>query len=154
MNDLALLRFNERGALSSLLAIEEHLQKAAPGSSAWCCRKHALTCIDHHLAEAVNHAGRIDPRKAEELRRLRLQAELVLHPNRPNAPIHVGDVARLRNQARAVFGDPTMSSSCGVCAKDGLAGFGWNYDSGLTGVLTFVAIGLGLDYLIRLWRER
>jgi hypothetical protein len=133
-NDLELLRYNQRGALAQLLAIEEHLQQQPPGvPSSWCARKHTLLCCDHHLAEAVNHASRIDPRLAETCRALRAEAERVLQPHRPGAPLDLGAVARLRNRMREVFGDPTLapSSSCSVCSNDQLAGLGQGKSQGV-----------------------
>lgn len=136
-DDRALLTFNERGALSQLLSVEEHLQQLPPGvNNSWCVKKHSLLCCDHHLAEAINHASRIDPQLAERYRRVKDQAERVLQPSGSGALPNLGDVAKLRNAMRQAFGDPTATGkSCGcktgrckssICSKDrsGMSGLG------------------------------
>lgn len=120
-NDRKLLTFNERGALSQILSIEEHLQQLPSGvDNSWCVQKHSLLCCDHHLAEAVNHASRIDPLLAERYRRIKIQAERVLKPSEPGVLPKLGEVARLRNSMRQAFGDPTAVSGkpCSICSKD------------------------------------
>lgn len=115
----ALLDYNRRGALTGLLAIEEHLQQLPQNADrSWCVKKHALLVCDHHLAEAVNHAARQDPRKAEACRKLRALAEEILKPSEPLHLPNLGDVAKLRNALRSVFSDPTLVESCSICSKD------------------------------------
>jgi hypothetical protein len=122
--DRALLAYNEQGALSNCLAIEDHLASLPPGvNNSWCAKKHALLCCNHHLAEAINHASRISPELGERYRALRLEALAVLQPD-VNSPLpSLGDVAKFRNSMRRAFNDPTLKESCSLCSQDG--GMGW-----------------------------
>lgn len=134
--DERLLDYNKRGALSSLLAVEEHLAQLPPGvNKSWCAKKHSLICCDHHLSEAVNHASRIDPRLAEQCRKLKAEAEAVLRPGDHGYLPSLGDVAKLRNGLRRAFSDPTLGVGCKTCSQDGLAGL----SSKETGVALIVA---------------
>lgn len=119
--DRELLAYNEQGALSNCLAIEDHLASLPPGvNNSWCAKKHAMLCVNHHLSEAVNHASRINPQLGARYRQLRDMAAGVLKPD-VRAPLPVlGDVAKFRNAMRRTFGDPTLEESCGVCKQDGL----------------------------------
>jgi hypothetical protein len=120
MSAKELLTFNERGALANVLAVEEHLAQLPPGvNNSWCAEKHSLAAVDHHLKEAVNHASRISPKKAHGYRLLLAKAERVLQPSAPGSLPQLGAVANLRNDMRAMFGDPTLADrSCSVCSKD------------------------------------
>jgi|GEM_PF-3468308 len=135
-----LLDYNKRGALASLLAIEEHLQQLpADVDRSWCVKKHSLVCTDHHLTEAINHASRVDPQKAALCRKLKAAAEKVLRPGDPMHLPRLQDVAALRNELRRAFNDPTLGYGATVCAKDGtlsgLSGSSW-------GTWAFIALGL------------
>jgi hypothetical protein len=122
--DRALLSYNENGALSNCLAIEDHLASLPPGvNNSWCAKKHAMLCVNHHLSEAVNHASRIDPQLGARYRKIRDLAAEVLKPD-VRAPLPaLGDVASFRNTMRRAFNDPTLTESCAVCKSDGGLGF-------------------------------
>ncbi len=122
-NNRALLSYNEQGALSNCLAIEDHLASLPPGvNNSWCAKKHAMLCCGHHLAEAINHASRISPELGDKYRRLRNEAVRALRPGMREPLPKLGDVAAFRNHMRQVFSDPTLIESCELCSKDGLAG--------------------------------
>ena len=125
-----LLNYNNRGALSHMLAVEEHLQqlggKEAPHSH--CVRKHSLLAVDHHLSEAVNHASRIDPAIADDYRDFRERAQRVLRLDGqdlrqpPKEPLDLGEVAAMRNDFRRMIGESTVDVPCSTCDLDGGAG--------------------------------
>lgn len=123
--DKALLAYNQQGALSNCLAIEDHLASLPPGvNNSWCAKKHAMLCCGHHLSEAVNHASRISPELGARYRSLRSEAEQVLKPGLDQPLPSLGDVAKFRNHMRRVFNDPTLVESCSLCKQDGLGGLG------------------------------
>jgi len=119
-DDRGLLSYNQNGALSNCLAIEDHLAALPPGvNNSWCAKKHAMLCVNHHLAEAVNHASRISPQLGARYRALKVEAERVLKPDVRKPLPSLGEVAAFRNSMRRTFGDPTLVESCAVCRKDG-----------------------------------
>jgi hypothetical protein len=119
-DDRGLLSYNQHGALSNCLAIEDHLASLPAGvNNSWCAKKHAMLCVNHHLAEAVNHASRISPQLGERYRALKEEAERVLRPGLREPLPTLGEVANFRNAMRHTFGDPTLVESCSLCKKDG-----------------------------------
>lgn len=139
-----LLSYNEHGALSNCLAIEDHLASLPPGvNNSWCAKKHAMLCVNHHLAEAVNHASRISPALGERYRALKVEAEQVLRPGLKQPLPTLGEVAAFRNRMRQAFGDPTLVESCSLCKKDGgMAGLGQSRTEQIErGVMGALAIG-------------
>jgi len=121
--DERLLDYNKRGALSALLAVEEHLAQLPAGErKSWCANKHSMIACDHHLTEAVNHASRIDPGLAAKCRQLRAKAEKVLRPGDLGYLPDLGAVAKLRNDLRRAFDDPTLGAGCQTCRQDGMSG--------------------------------
>lgn len=153
-DDQKLLKYNERGALSHVLALEEHLQQLPYGADrSWCARKHALLALDHHLAEAVNHASRFDANKASRIRSVRAEAEEVLRPAADGRLPDLGRVAGLRNRIRAAFGDRTLEKQgqCSVCAAD--QGMGALVPAGTPWYRSPIAWA-GIAGLFWLWRQR
>jgi hypothetical protein len=150
-NDRELLAYNEQGALSNCLAIEDHLASLPPGvNNSWCAKKHALLCCGHHLSEAINHASRISPELGNKYRALKDEAVRILRPGMHEPLADLGQVAAFRNHMRRVFGDPSLKESCAICLKDGgLSGL----DSALRTPWFGVAIVAGLALLFMIPRD-
>lgn len=115
-----LLKFNADGALSNIIAVEDHLNSQEPGTNtkaSWCITKHGrYVAADHHMKEFCEHASSAKlPEMTKKMREFKDNWLKALENPQ------IGDIRDLRNRFRSDFKD-FLPSGCsdgsGVCAHD------------------------------------
>lgn len=120
MVNTSLLEFNQEGALSNMLAMEEHLNGQNNNGltiNTWCFKKHGLIAKNHHMSEMKTLLESENPEKAKQLSSFMSEFDTAMRRSNPSS----SEIRNLRNEFREIIGDPTLEqpkAKCGVCALD------------------------------------
>ena len=111
------LEWNQRSALSSFLAMEDHMSQITEEEipHSWCIIKHHLVGCDHHVREAIGHMERLG-RDSSKYRAF--HNKLMSLNVYPEPKITLSELVELRTEWRYIIDDPTLTGECEICDKD------------------------------------
>ena len=111
------LEWNQRSALSSFLAMEDHMSQITEEEipHSWCIIKHHLVGCDHHVREAIGHMERLgrDSSKYRAFHNKLMSLDVY-----PEPKITLSELVELRTEWRYIIDDPTLTGECEICDKD------------------------------------